>query len=217
MDYDRIILEMLDRIKTLEERLDGLEPKKAIPLQPQNSLQPEGFSGKYQALCAYLSEITEPSIQLSFEEIEKINGFPLPESAYELRAFWSNTKTHSISLAWMQAGFKTTFVDLDDMYVVFTNLNQAMKGPELEISSIWQNILKFAGQDFVTKNGITFTYQFINDYTILTSNAPMPLSKQNFAKALNMMPVGGPAGFGQKIQGPSYVFALLTDPRIMEC
>lgn len=49
-----------------------------------------------------LSQIT-----LTFEELEKILGKKLPESAFVYDAYWRNDKTHSQARAWMNAGWKT--------------------------------------------------------------------------------------------------------------
>lgn len=66
---------------------------------------------KYEPLKSYLKEVTNSSIELSFEQLEEIIGSPLPESARKHRAYFSNTRTHSISVAWLDAGFYVVNID----------------------------------------------------------------------------------------------------------
>lgn len=112
MDYNRIVLEMLDRIKQLEERVDKLENEKEPSTQKS--------SNKYRHLTAHLKRSDSP-VRLTFAEIEKIIGFKLPASAYQYREFWSNTKSHSIALSWLCIGYKTVEVNIDNEYVIFEN------------------------------------------------------------------------------------------------
>jgi hypothetical protein len=44
----------------------------------------------YDPLRELLAESTESSLALSFEEIERLIGQPLPKSAHEYDAWWSN-------------------------------------------------------------------------------------------------------------------------------
>ena len=112
MDYNRIMLEMLDRIKQLEERVNKLENRKET--------SPQKASNKYRHLTAHLKKNNSP-VRLTFTEIEKILGFKLPASAYQYREFWSNTKSHSIALSWLCIGYKTVEVDIDNEFVIFEN------------------------------------------------------------------------------------------------
>ncbi len=52
-----------------------------------------------------------PIINLSFEEIERIIGTDLPNSArIHADAWWSNNYDHSKAIAWMDAGYRTECV-----------------------------------------------------------------------------------------------------------
>lgn len=122
MEYDRIIIELLDRIKRLEERVGKLEADSQTTKTSQTGGAGTGehkASNKYRYLTAYLRDSGLSPTRLSFGEIEKILGFTLPPSAYQYREFWANTKSHSIALSWMCEGYRTTEVSLDDQYVVF--------------------------------------------------------------------------------------------------
>jgi hypothetical protein len=80
----------------------------------------ERGTSKYDPLKKYLAERTDPVIHLSFGEIERIIGLPLPDSARLYRAWWANERgSHVNALAWMVAGRRTTNVDLNAATVDF--------------------------------------------------------------------------------------------------
>lgn len=67
---------------------------------------------KYDALFLHLSK-SGGTVEVSFDEIEGILGFPLPASARRHPAWWSNSGgTHVQSTAWMAAGYRTEDVDV---------------------------------------------------------------------------------------------------------
>lgn len=117
MDYDRIIIELLNRIGILEEKVATLENKNESAVI--NEAEPKPSSKKYRYLTEYLHDGGFDSVKLKFEEIESILGFDLPKSATQHRAFWANTDTHSIAISWMSVGYETVEVNLNERYVVF--------------------------------------------------------------------------------------------------
>jgi hypothetical protein len=57
---------------------------------------------------------------MRFSDIEELLGFPLPRSARRHAAWWSNSGgAHVQSLAWMNAGYRTEDVDLEQETVRF--------------------------------------------------------------------------------------------------
>ena len=62
--------------------------------------------GKYAPLHRHLAALTENLWRASFDEIEQILGFRLPDSARLYPAWWSNGGAHSHVLAWEAAGFR---------------------------------------------------------------------------------------------------------------
>ncbi len=118
MDYDRIVLEILNRISILEEKVSALESKQTKHDTNQVNYT-QGVSKKYRFLSDYLHNSNEDVINLSFTDIERILGFKLPNSAYVHRAFWANTTSHSIALSWLNVGYETTEVDLVNKFIVF--------------------------------------------------------------------------------------------------
>jgi hypothetical protein len=67
-------------------------------------LAPSGRS-RYDGLRVHLSERSEPQVRLSFIEIERILGQPLPSSARRHRAWWANERsgTHVHARSWLEA------------------------------------------------------------------------------------------------------------------
>lgn len=74
---------------------------------------------KYVSLEQFLNQQSGETVVLTFGEIEKILGFQLTDSAYQYAAFWSNTLSHSIAFAWLNAGYQTQDVSLTEQRVIF--------------------------------------------------------------------------------------------------
>ena len=81
------------------------------------------------------------------------------------------------------------------------------------IDEVWQRILAHEGETFVTVTGIEFKYS-VRGSVLKTDRAHWNLSRSTFEKALGMLPVSGPGALNKVVQGPAYVFAVLTDDRI---
>ena len=117
MEYDKIILDLLNRIVTLEGKVAKLE-KAGEVVQPNNLELPSG-SKKYRFLSDYLHQSNSPRVQLSFSEIENILKFKLPDSATTHRAFWANTTSHSIALSWLSVNYLVVEANLEERYIIF--------------------------------------------------------------------------------------------------
>lgn len=76
-------------------------------------------SRKYAPFIDFLNSREEDELVLAFEDVEKILGFDLPDSAKAHRAWWSNTTNHAQGRDWMEAGWRSENVDLDAHTVVF--------------------------------------------------------------------------------------------------
>ncbi len=109
MEYSQVILEMLERIKVLENKVKALEEKietVAAP-QPKTVSRLEKVSMKYRGLAEYLLLSNETDVTLSYSQIEEILGFPLPNTARKFKqSYWANTNTHSYASSWMNVGYK---------------------------------------------------------------------------------------------------------------
>ena len=115
MEYEKLMLSMVERISVLEDRVTALEKENAS-LQETDASK---GSKKYRFLSEYLSNSNQKSVTLSFSEIEKILQFELPDSARNHRPFWANTTTHSIALSWLSVGYETVSVNMEKEIVVF--------------------------------------------------------------------------------------------------
>ena len=75
---------------------------------------------KYEPLTQFLSAQRTQEVPMSFSEIERVLGFPLPEKASGIRAWWSNNPSNNVmTKAWLAAGFITERVDLGGRRLVF--------------------------------------------------------------------------------------------------
>ena len=75
---------------------------------------------KYEPLKRHLAERSEAEAPMTFQELESILGFRLPNSARSYPAWWSNNVgTHVNAAAWREAGWKTSRIDLSAERVTF--------------------------------------------------------------------------------------------------
>lgn len=75
---------------------------------------------KYQPLEDYLKEAQNDNLTMKFSDIENVIGFTLPPSSLRHRAWWSNNASNNVmTLAWVNAGFETENVDMEDKKLVF--------------------------------------------------------------------------------------------------
>lgn len=79
---------------------------------------------------------------------------------------------------------------------------------------VWNRIVNNAGEVFKTKTGLDFTY-CINGELLLPSATNYKISKNDFKKAYAMLPIDGPGQIRDIVRGPSYVWAILNDKRII--
>jgi hypothetical protein len=79
-------------------------------------------------------------------------------------------------------------------------------------SAVWSRIIAAQGATFRTVTEFDFTYEVIGT-AVHASRTNRHLSRRNFERALEMIPLSGP-GEIQHLQGPSYTYAILTDPRV---
>ena len=77
--------------------------------------------GKYDPLQKHLEGRTTPTITLSWSDIEKLIGEPLPPSAFDHDAAWwaNNEDRHVQARAWLWAGWKVGSVDVETGTVTF--------------------------------------------------------------------------------------------------
>lgn len=65
--------------------------------------------GKYDPLYRHLAKPDLPSpLTLSLDQVAKIIGGDLPDSAYLRGEWWANNETRHVQTVWLQAGWKAT-------------------------------------------------------------------------------------------------------------
>lgn len=80
---------------------------------------------KYQPLRGHLQARSTDFVPMTFDEIEEVLGFKLPNSkAYP--AWWSNNPTNNVMTnEWLVAGYKTEQVDVERGRLVFRRTTPA--------------------------------------------------------------------------------------------
>src|SRR4051812_24040824 len=79
------------------------------------------MTSKYASLTEHLRGSPEGQcVTMSFSELSKVLGFPLPKSASTYRAWWANHRgTHPHANTWLDAGFAVENVNLAEATVRF--------------------------------------------------------------------------------------------------
>lgn len=85
---------------------------------------------KYRPLTEFLKQKSVETVRLRFDEIARVIGQPLPRSAYQHREWWSNNPTgHSHARAWVDAGWRSEQVDMEDQTLVFRRVAAEQTAP----------------------------------------------------------------------------------------
>lgn len=85
---------------------------------------------KYSTLTDHLAAQASDRVPMTFDQIERLLGFPLPPSAHRHRAWWSNnTENNVMTRAWREAGFLTEQVDLGGGRLVFRRESAGAPAP----------------------------------------------------------------------------------------
>ena len=114
---------------------------------------PSGIKGKrYDPLKEWLSKQTQDPVgmRVNFRDIETLLGGPLPAAARKHQSWWSSNPNEAQSLAWLEAGWRVSQVDLAKREVTFQPSNvQATPAPAVPGAD-----LQTAGRD-THQNGAT--------------------------------------------------------------
>ncbi len=80
---------------------------------------------KYAPLTDFLANATGTEIPMTFADIERVTGHPLPASK-QYPAWWSNNPSNNVmTKAWLAAGFQTERVDPGHQRLVFRRVRKA--------------------------------------------------------------------------------------------
>ena len=80
------------------------------------------------------------------------------------------------------------------------------------MDAIWNRIIKFEGQTFYTKTGRPFSYRVKNE-SIVLNNTNRTIARKQIEEA-SLVGSDTVTAY-QQFQGPSYIYGLLHDSRIM--
>lgn len=83
---------------------------------------------KYAPLTDFLAHASGGEVPMTFAEIEKVTGHPLPASK-QYPAWWSNNPSNNVmTKAWLKAGFQTERVDTGRERLVFRRVRKPEEG-----------------------------------------------------------------------------------------
>ena len=74
---------------------------------------------EYQKFGSYLEKLNGKPVYITFEEIEKILGEKLPDSAYQYDAWWSNSDSHPLMKIVLSKNWKSKNLDLNLKQIEF--------------------------------------------------------------------------------------------------
>lgn len=82
-----------------------------------------------------------------------------------------------------------------------------------DIESVWLRIKKLQGETFETKTGKELTFE-ISANVFHPSRTKYNISKADFERALQLVPLEGPGQIRNLVRGSAYIWAVLHDPRV---
>ena len=83
------------------------------------------------------------------------------------------------------------------------------------IDKVWANICKHEGDMFYTVRNKEYTYVVRDNYILINNDSRRKITKINLAKALKIQdPTCSKIG-NAGIWGPSYIYGIITDSRII--
>jgi hypothetical protein len=102
------------------EPSSGSRPLIPPPQHGRTIRSSSSHDGKYRPLWEHLRGLERPEITLSFNDVERILGFPLPPSSRAHQPHWYGYKGSAVARAIIDAGWKARNVDLVTQTVTFT-------------------------------------------------------------------------------------------------
>ena len=90
---------------------------------------------------------------------------------------------------------------------------QMKKLQKTSFFEIWKRIIAYEGKEFRTISNLPFTYT-INGNSLCPSRTEYNISKSDFAKAYELVPISGPGEITKLVRGPAYIWGILHDERI---
>lgn len=113
----------------------------------------EKSGGRYTALADLLQSLPGgiDTVPLTFDQIEEVIKTDLPPSARNHRAWWANDSVgHSHSQLWLDAGWRTTYINLSEGRITFSRIKDREKSYIAFFSKLVSELRKSA--DFSVKD-----------------------------------------------------------------
>ena len=88
-------------------------------------------------------------------------------------------------------------------------------GAKPDIDALWLRLKQLQGEPFETKTGKAFTFE-ISGSVFHSSRTRYNLTKADFGKALELVPIDGPGEISHLVRGSAYIWAVLHDPRVRQ-
>ena len=86
-------------------------------------------------------------------------------------------------------------------------------GENMNIINVWKNIKKYSGEEFYTKTGIPYSYT-VKGSQVMLQNTNRNIPYSDFEKAVNLSNISISKLNELGVQGPSYIYGIITDERI---
>jgi hypothetical protein len=80
------------------------------------------------------------------------------------------------------------------------------------MDNIWEKVKLHQGETFHTVRGLEFSYR-VSGETVIHTRSKATLSRSDFEKAICLAPQK-PSDLHNDVAGPSYVYAIISDPRM---
>jgi CBS domain-containing protein len=100
----------------------------------------EDYESRYAPLTSYLKAQSKKSdkVRLTFSQIATIIGDSLPPSAFNHRAWWANDLNHTQANAWLDAGWRATYLNMSNETVTFARSEEQ----DQKYIAFYSNILR---------------------------------------------------------------------------
>ncbi len=85
----------------------------------------------------------------------------------------------------------------------------------MNIELIWNNIKQCEGEVFKTVRGIEYRYVFYGDHILINNDKKRRITKESLENAMLIKNPSPSKIKNEGIWGPSYVYGIITDKRIL--
>lgn len=83
----------------------------------------------------------------------------------------------------------------------------------INAEKLWKRIEALQGERFETKTGKGFTFE-VSGNIFIPSRTEYNISRSDFEKVLDLLPLEGPGDISDLVRGSAYVWAVLHDSRV---